>query len=128
MPKDTKKVNYQIIDAIVKGVKGRVDNVYNLSGMSVGELGGGRFCGQKSKLEIEVESNTPVKILEFDGAWPIEAGDAIRATIKMTKRYCYPVPCSPTKEEARHKLYEKEHPIKIEKIRKQRVVATYINE
>jgi len=93
--------------------------------------------GDVYKLELLVDSNSPVQKLIFRGCWPLEAGDTIRAYILKGKEEAEKLSFGPSCYDPLHQgprthLVEREYqpveqPSKIEKLRDGKVVATYHN-
>ncbi len=123
------------VDCSVVGVRGNRKRIYRTLGEKI--VGGtcrSKYTGSRYDLEIDVESDTSVRRLEFEGPWPISAGDTIRAYIisadkvrhqTTERRHAYDDGIRYTWEE--RDLNETEHPIRIDKLEGQSVIATYEN-
>jgi hypothetical protein len=121
------------VDFIVNSVVGRVyQSQYVTDSIMMGGKSLGHKTGDISLLELKVcSSDTPIKELAFPGLPPIQAGDTICAYIfrgqSMQELDSYGhangASCF-----VKRPFEEKEIPLKIEKLKEGKVIATYINE
>ncbi len=102
------------------------------SEMRMGESSPYYNTGHTYRTEIKVQSDTSVEKLEFKGWPPLEAGDLLRAYIirgelKYEKTFRNDFNHNLLSHWIERDYQQVEHPIKIEKLRDGKVVATYHN-
>jgi hypothetical protein len=75
------------VDCYVTGVIGHTNSTsVQMGPRNIGGHTDSQECGQESTLDIEVTTDTNVRALHFNGAWPIRVDDRITASVIAAKR------------------------------------------